>query len=156
MDWSSDLRSLRSELDSLRRERQRQARAEEADRERRFTQAREVFQSLRVEESLNEMNRLLLDGQGDLRLYAPWEVEEDAESGYDDVVDDDEDFDEEEGEVFSAILTWEEGGTREIAVDIGMTEKGFYLQVNGDDVRSPDEGSVRQSLIRALREEIGL
>ena len=151
MDWSSDLRELRSELNDFRREQQRRASVEEAERQERWAQMKSLVQSLQIEGALSEMNRLLLDGKGEVEMYAPWEIEEDA--GEEELVEEDEI--EEESDSASAILVWEEEETKEIAVDIGMAEGGLYLQVNGTGIRLEQE-AVRKALIRAFREEIGL
>ena len=157
MDWSSELRALREEMDSRRTEPESEDIIDEAEREARLAQLKDLFQSLQIEESLSEMNRVLLDNQGVLEVYAPWELEEDVEEEEDDVLEEDFEEDEElyeESDAASAVLSWGKG-TRVLAVDIEMGQKGFYLEVNDTDV-SLDQNAVKQALIQAFREEMGL
>ena len=154
MDWSSELRELKVDLDSFRRERERRAGVEEAERQQRRAEMNGLFQSLQIKESLSEMNRLLMDGQGELEVYVSWEPVEanvDEEEGE---TDGENEELEEETDSVSAILTWQEEGTREIVVDVGMLEKGYFLEVNGEDIRL-EQDALRQALVRALREELG-
>ena len=118
-----------------------------------MAEVKDLFSSLAIEEDLGEINRVLLDGHGELEMYTPWddEIAEDRSRDEGTPIGDDEI--EEEGDSVSAILTWEEQGSRELAVDLGITLNGYYLQVNGEDVR-PERDSVRQALIQAFREEI--
>ena len=151
MDWSSELVALRQEMEPTRRELERQGAIDEAERQQRLAEVKDLCASLAIEEDLGEVNRVLLDGHGELELYTPWddEAEEDTsrDKGY--PIGDDE----VEGDSVSAILTWEEQGSREIAVDLGITLNGYYLQVNGKDVR-PERDAVRQALIQAFREAL--
>ena len=158
MDWSSDLRALRSELEPLREELEKQASIEEAERQERLAQVKSLFKSLQIEEALNEMNRILLDRRGEVAVYAPWQEEEDVGEEGEDLIEENEEV-EEDTHMASAVLTWEESGVREIAVDLGVdTEsmrKQVYVLVNGSGVRL-EQDAVRQALIRAFREELGL
>ena len=155
MDWSEELRTLRGEIDSLRRERQRQAEEEEVIRQQHRAETKTLFQTLRIEQALGEMNKALLDGVGDLEVFAPGEPGEDLPEGQDDEDEMAEAEVEEESESMAGILTWEEGGSREIEVDLGITESGPYLEVNGTDIRVEEE-AIRQALIRAFKDEMGL
>lgn len=155
MDWSEELRSLRGELDSLRREREKHAAEDEVVRQQRRGEIKALFQTLRIEQSLSDMNRALLDSAGELEVFAPGEPgEELQEDDHDDDVVEGEEV-EEESESMAGILTWEEDGTREIAVDLGITDEGPYLEVNGAGIRLEEE-AIRQALIRAFRDEVGL
>ena len=154
MDWSSELRELRSELDSLRGERARLAGIEEAERQEYLAQMKGLFESLRIEDALGEMNKLLLDGKGKLETYSPWGIDEEPAEEDEETLDEEEETEEFTDSV-SAILTWEDDGPMELAVDMGITERGFILQVNGNDVRL-EEDALRQALIRAFREGEGL
>ena len=155
MDWSSGLRDVKRDLDELRRQREDRNRKEEAERQKRIAEGTSLFQSLQIEAALREMNSLLLGGQGELEVYSPGDLEEEeVEEEAEDVAEDDEESEEETDSMF-AILTWEEEGTREIAVDLGITPKGFYLEVNGAEVRLEQE-AVHQALISAFKEEVGL
>ena len=83
-------------------------------------------------------------------VYAPWDPpdqeDEELEEGEEDPEDD--------SDVVSAILTWEEQGSNEISVDMGLAEKAIYLQVNGTGIRL-EADAVRQALLHALREALG-
>ena len=154
MEWSSELREIRRALDDLRRERERQAKTEEAELQQRNTEIKNAFQSLQIQDALQEMNRQLLDGQGELEIYAPGELAtDDADEGEEELEDDGEI--EEVSDTMSAVLTWEEGGASEIAVDMGMTLRGIYLEVNGTEIRL-DHDALKRALIRAFSEEVGL
>jgi hypothetical protein len=98
------------------------------------------------------MNEVLLKGAGTIASYNSWENPP-VDIGYDGELID-LDFDEEEdAEYISVELTWEEDGEREIAVDLGMSDEGLYLQVNGIDVR-PEREALEQALVEAFREEL--
>ena len=151
MDWTSELRGLKEELEPLRQERERRTATEEAERQERLAEVKKLFDSLHVEGLLGEMNRVLVNGQGTLEVYTPWDIEESPTDGGEEVAEEDE-----EGEdSMSAVLAWDEGGALEIAVDVGEGPDGFYLQVNGVDIRL-EEDAIQQALLRAFREELGL
>ena len=152
MDWADELRQLRSEVDSLRLERAQQMEMEERERAERHAQLKDAFESLQVEELLEEMNRVLLDRQGEVTVYSPWAtISETLAPGEED--EEDEDGPEEAADVASAILTWVEDGPREIVVDLGVGLEDLYLQVNGADIRMRDD-ALKQALKRAFREEL--
>ncbi len=144
MAWRDILIQLRDELAEARAERQRQAAVEEAE----LRQAREEISrlagSLGINEMLSELNATLLDGWGEVETVVSWE------SAPDDAEDD-----EEEGDVITTILSWEEGGEREIAVDLASAEGGASVQVNGVDVR-PERDALEQALVEAFRDELEL
>ena len=50
-------------------------------------------------------------------------------------------------------MIWDEAGEREIAVDLGLSEDGTYLQVNGVDIR-PEGEALEQALVEAFRDEL--
>ena len=158
MAWRDILIQLRDELAEARAERQRQAAVEEAE----LRQAREEISrlagSLGINEMLSELNATLLDGWGEVETVVSWESApddaEDDEDGPDSFEDEDED-DEEEGDVITTILSWEEGGEREIAVDLASAEGGASVQVNGVDVR-PERDALEQALVEAFRDELEL
>ena len=85
-----------------------------------------------------------------METLTSWETEGEDDPFYlEDVAD------EEETDFVTAILSWDEQGEREIAVDLGLTEQGFYLQVNGADVRL-ERGALERALVEAFREELEL
>ena len=155
MEWADELRQFRVEVDSLRLERARQIQLEEAEHQQMLGQLKESFENLQIPPFLEEMNRQLLDGQGKVALYLPWdsEAQPPPEASVD---EEDEEGDElEEEDVASVILSWEDDGEREVAVDVGFGEDGVYLQVNGKDVRLRED-ALREALKRALCEELEL
>ena len=155
MDWTSDLQALRNELNSLRLERAELAIADNAKYQERLAQLKEAFSSLQIEQLLNEMNRELLDGSGSVDIFAPWDPAQpfDDQEGDD---DDDEDEEDEEADVYevSAVLNWDEDGSCEVGVDMGLSQQGLYLHVNGGDIR-PEADAICAALLGAFREEIG-
>jgi hypothetical protein len=52
-------------------------------------------------------------------------------------------------------LSWVEGGEMEIAVDLGLSEGGIYLQINEIEIR-PERDALEQGLIEAFRDELEL
>jgi hypothetical protein len=150
MAWQETLLKLRDDLAGDRSERQQQAAAGEEERRGERAKLTEFAASWEIPTLLAEMNRVLLDGRGQVETLTSWETEEDEDPFYlDDVAD------EEETDFITALLSWDEQGGREIAVDLGLTGQGFYLQVNGADVRL-DGGALERALVQAFREELEL
>lgn len=153
MPWRDDLIKLKEQLADGRAERLQQAAEDEAEHQRQLERLSEVASSLAIPDLLKEMNEVLLEGQGEVEIFAPWGdiSDEDAEE--------EEDLDEseleDEADVVTAILSWEEDGEREIAVDLGLSDSGVYLQVNGVGAR-PEPRALEQALIRAFRDELEL
>ncbi|MCS5669142.1 MAG: hypothetical protein NZ876_17350, partial [Dehalococcoidia bacterium] len=58
-------------------------------------------------------------------------------------------------DVITTILSWEEGGEMEIAVDLGLSDEGIYLQINEIEIR-PERDALEQGLIVAFRDELDL
>ena len=169
MEWGEDLRKFRESIEAIRQQptEPREIGQEELDERLRLIQ--EAFEDLRPETYLEEMNRVLLDGRGEVEVYLPWvadeedEDEDDGENEVDEEDDDEdedgEDDDEEEEEleaqdVASAILVWD-AGECELAIDVGLEGDRVYWQVNGDDVPTNDV-SLREALKKAFAEEVGL
>ena len=65
---------------------------------------------------------------------------------------DDEDDDT---DAITTILSWNEGGEMEIAVDLGLSDEGIYLQINEIEIR-PEREALEQGLIEAFRDELEL
>ena len=151
MAWRDTLGRLREELAGVRAERQRQAAAEDAEIQKQREELARLATSLGINQLLNEMKSTLLNGQGDIETIVSWEA---ATEGDDGEVDDLDDI-EEEADLVATILTWEEAGEREIAVDLGLGEDGTYLQVNGVDIRL-EAGALEQALVEAFRDELEL
>ena len=147
--WRETLEELKGELAEARAERIRQDAEENAELQRQRAVLSELAESLEISDLLTEMNRTLLDGGGAIETILSWETE-----------DEDDDMlpygpEEEEGDVIALILTWIEGGERELAVDVGVTEEGTYVQVNGVEIR-PERAAMEAALVEAFREELDL
>ena len=152
MTWRDTLGRLREELAEVRAERQRRATAEDAEIQQQREELSRLATTLGINQLLKEMNATLLNGQGDTETIVSWE--DPAESD-DEIVDYDDDTEEEEADLIATILTWEEAGEREIAVDLGLGEDGTYLQVNGVDIRQ-EAAALEQALVEAFRDELEL
>ena len=149
MAWRDTLGRLREELAEGRAERQRLAAAEDAEIQQQREELSRQATTLGITQLLNEMNATLLNGQGDIETIVSWEAP--AEGDDEDV----DDLEEEEADLIATILTWEEAGEREIAVDLGLGEDGAYLQVNGVAIR-PEGAALEQALAEAFRDELEL
>jgi len=152
MPWRDTIESLQVELAAVREERLRQAKLAEEARDSQRQQLSQMAQSLEVTGLIDDMNSVLLRGTGQIESYASWDQPEQEPE------DDMEilglaDQDEEEADYISTILTWEENGEREIAVDLGFAEDGIYLQVNEIDIRL-ERQALEQALVEAFREEL--
>lgn len=153
MAWRDTLMALREELSEVRAERLRQSREEEADRQSQRQQLSEMAASLGMVQLVQEMNEVLLKGEGTIESYNSWDGPSGDVNAGAELIDLDFEDEEEDGEYISAELAWEEDGEREIAVDLGMSDEGIYLQVNGIDVR-PERAALEQALVEAFREEL--
>ena len=147
--WRDTLAELKEELAEVRAERRARDAEENAELQRQRAVLSDLVESLDISELLTEMDRTLLDGGGSIETILSWETE-----------DEDDDMlpyspEEEEGDVIALILTWVEGGEREIAVDVGVTEDGTYVQVNGVEIR-PEREALEAALVEAFREELDL
>lgn len=147
--WRDTLAELKEELAEVRAERRVRDAEENAELQRQRAVLSDLVESLDISELLTEMDRTLLDGGGSIETILSWETE-----------DEDDDMlpygpEEEEGDVIALILTWVEGGEREIAVDVGVTDDGTYVQVNGVEIR-PERAALEAALVEAFREELDL
>ncbi len=149
MAWRDTLGRLREELAEVRAERQRLAAAEDAEIQQQREELSRQATTLGITQLLSEMNATLLNGQGDIETIVSWEA---PAEGDDEEVDD---LEEEDADLIATILTWEEAGEREIAVDLGLGEDGTYLQVNGVAIR-PEGAALEQALAEAFRDELEL
>jgi hypothetical protein len=156
MAWRDTLEDLEAELAEMREERLRQAMAEEAEHQKQREQLSQLAASLEIAHLLEEMNSILLKRGGQIETLPSWEAtEEEAEDLalpplFADIEDDEEDAD-----YISFTLSWEEDGEREIVVDLGISDKGTYLLVNGEDTR-PERNALERALVEAFRQEIEL
>ena len=113
-------------------------------------------QELGINELLAEMNNTLLDGNGAIETIVGWVTADDdleLEPGIS--MDDEEPDEDDDTDVITIILSWEESGDLEIAVDLGLSDDGIYLQINEIEIR-PERAALEQSLIEAFRDELEL
>lgn len=156
MAWRDTIESLQSELAAVRAERRRQSQLAEAARQDQRQQLTRMAQTLEISRLIDDMNSVLLQGTGEIEAYSSWDPpDQELKDGPDDDMDllglagpEDEDAD-----FVSTVLTWEEDGECEIAVDLGIAEDGMYLQVNEIDIRLERE-ALEQALVEAFREEL--
>ncbi len=148
MAWRDTLRDLKADLADLRAQRRRQTEEDQAEIDRQRRELIQVADTLQISELLTEMNASLLEGAGDVEKIISWEPFEGDDEGLeleDDTI--------EEADVISGILTWQEGGDRELAVDLGISDDGTYLQVNNIDIR-PEKEALEQALVEGFRDEL--
>ena len=155
MAWRDDLEKLREDLTEMRSERVERYAADEEIMKKQRAALVELAGELGISQLLADMNTTLLEDQGKVEILTTWESPADSgqedEDELRDLVSSDED--EEEGEVVTSILSWEEAGEREIAVDLGASDEGTFLQVNGVDIRS-DREALEQALLEGFRDEL--
>ena len=153
MPWRDTLQSLQSELAQVRDERLRLAREEAATRQDQRDQITNLASSLRIAELVGDMNAVLLQGKGTIETYSSWDPPSEESDQTSDLLGLDDDGDEDDADYISSVLSWEEDGEREIAVDLGISEEGVYLQVNELEIR-PEQEALEQALLAAFREEL--
>ena len=156
MTWRETLEGLKEELTDVRAHRQRRMDEEEAGLQKERDDLSKMVQDLGVYELLSEMNVTLLDGKGEIETIIGWvagdnnlDLESEISLNSDDP-DGDDDTD-----VVTTILSWDEGGELEIAVDLGLSDDGIYLQINEIEIR-PERPALEQGLIEAFRDELEL
>ena len=154
MAWRDTLRGLRDELAEIRAQRQRERQADEEEQQAQRLELGRIGESLGLTGLLQEMNSVLLNGQGEVANISSWEeeTEEDPDESLL-MLDNLEEL--EESDYINAILTWEEDGEREIVVDLGFGEQGMSLLVNGVDIRLEQE-ALEQALVEAFRMQLEL
>ena len=148
MAWWDSLSELKEELANVRAERLSQASDEDAEIEKEREELSRLADSLGVSELLADMNRTLLDGQGSVEKVVSWDTDEEAEDEF--IGEEEEDAD-----VIALILTWDERGERELAIDLGVTDDGVYVQINGIEIRAERE-ALEPALLQAFRDELEL
>ncbi len=157
MTWRDTLEDLKQDLAEVRAQRQRRLEAEDADLQKERDDLSQMAQTLGIGELLAEMNATLLDGKGNIETIVGWEsgpeeLEMDPGIGMN---GDEPDDGEQDTDVVTTILSWDERGEMEIAVDLGLSDDGIYLQINEIEVR-PEREALEQGLIEAFREELEL
>ena len=154
-NWHDRLLRLKQELAEVRAVRQRRANEEEAELARERDDLSRLADGLGIAGLLGDMNATLLDGRGRVETVVGWEDETvegmiDLSSPSSDLEEDEDDSD-----VITSVVAWEEGGQLEIIVDLGLTDEGTYLQVNGIEIR-PERDALEQALLEAFRDELEL
>ena len=154
MAWRETLLQMREELAEVRSQRRRQYEAEQAEIRLKREELSRLARTLGIVELLEDIKEILLDGRGEIEHVLSWEPipEHDELGGPEMMLEEELD---EEPDVLSEILTWEEGGENELAVDLGAGEDGIYLQVNGVDIRT-DRDALEQALIEGFRDELNV
>ncbi len=152
MAWRDTLRGLRDELAEIRAQRRRERQADEEEQQAQRLELARIGESLGLTGLLQEMNSVLLNGQGEVENISSWEdeKEEDPDESLL-MLDNLEEL--EESDYINAILTWEEDGEREIVVDLGFGEQGMSLLVNGVETRLEQE-ALEPALIEAFRQQL--
>jgi len=157
MTWRDTLEGLKQELTEVRTQRQRRVEEEDAGLQKERDDLSRMAKDLGVDELLAEMNATLLDGKGEIQTIIGWESD-DGDTDLDGVISmngDEPNDDDEDTDVITTILSWEEGGEMEIAVDLGLSDEGIYLQINEIEIR-PERDALEQGLIVAFRDELDL
>ena len=148
MAWRDTLMEIKAELADLRAQRRRKAEDDQTEIDGQRRELTKLADTLQISRLLEEMNATLLDGKGEIENSVSWEPLEEEDGDLD--LDDDT---IEETDVITSILNWEEGGDRELAVDLGISDDGTYLQVNSVDIR-PERGALEQALLEGFRDEL--
>ena len=157
MTWRDTLEGLKQELTEVRTQRQRRVEEEDAGLQKERDDLSRMAKDLGVDELLAEMNATLLDGKGEIQTIIGWESDV-GDPDLDGVISmngDEPDDDDQDTDVITTILSWEEGGEMEIAVDLGLSDEGIYLQINEIEIR-PERDALEQGLIVAFRDELDL
>ena len=157
MTWRDTLEGLKQELTEVRTQRQRRVEEEDAGLQKERDDLSRMAKDLGVDELLAEMNATLLDGRGEIETIIGWESDV-GDPDLDGVISmngDEPDDDDEDTDVITTILSWEEGGEMEIAVDLGLSDEGIYLQINEIEIR-PERDALEQGLIVAFRDELDI
>ena len=156
MTWRETLEGLKEELTNIRARRQSRADEEAASLQKEREDLSNRARELGINELLAEMNNSLLDGYGAIESIVGWVTADDdleLEPGIS--MNGEEPDEDDDTDVITIILSWEEGGDLEIAVDLGLSDDGIYLQINEIEIR-PERGALEQGLIEAFRDELEL
>ena len=156
MTWRETLEGLKDELTNIRARRQSRVDEEAASLQKEREDLSNRAQELGINELLAEMNNTLLDGNGAIETIVGWVTADDdleLEPGIS--MNGEESDEDDDTDVITTILSWEEGGDLEIAVDLGLSDDGIYLQINEIEIR-PERAALEQGLIEAFRDELEL
>ena len=156
MTWRETLEGLKEELTNIRAQRQSRVDEEAASLQKEREDLSNRARELGINELLAEMNNTLLDGNGAIETIVGWATADDdleLEPGIS--MNGEEPDEDDDTDVITTILSWEEGGDLEIAVDLGLSNDGIYLQINEIEIRS-ERTALEQGLIEAFRDELEL
>ena len=155
--WRDGRSELRAELAQVRAQRQQQAATLDAELQIARQELARLADSLDISELLAEINSSLLEGQGEIETIVSWDSNQvgPEEDELEDELEDEVEALEDEDDVIAKILSWEESGEREIAVELVLSEQGSTIQVNGVEIR-PERGALEQALLEAFRDELDL
>ena len=156
MTWRETLEGLKEELTNIRAQRQSRVDEEAAGLQKEREDLSNRARELGINELLAEMNNTLLDGNGAIETIVGWVTADDdleLEPGIS--MNGEEPDEDDDTDVITTILSWEEGGDLEIAVDLGLSNDGIYLQINEIEIR-PERAALEQGLIEAFRDELEL
>ena len=156
MTWRETLEGLKNELTNIRARRQSRVDEEAASLQKEREDLSNRAQELGINELLAEMNNTLLDGNGAIETIVGWATADDdleLEPGIS--MNGEEPDEDDDTDVITTVLSWEEGGDLEIAVDLGLSDDGIYLQINEIEIR-PERAALEQGLIEAFRDELEL
>ena len=156
MTWRETLEGLKEELTNIRAQRQSRVDEEAAGLQKEREDLSNRARELGINELLAEMNNTLLDGNGAIETIVGWVTADDdleLEPGIS--MNGEEPAEDDDTDVITTILSWEEGGDLEIAVDLGLSDDGIYLQINEIEIR-PERTALEQGLIEAFRDELEL
>jgi len=149
------MEGLKQELAEVRSERELRVEREDAELQSERDDLSKMAQTLGINELLAEMNATLLDGKGNIETIIGWETgSEDLELDPGIGMNGDEPGDG-DTDVITTILSWDERGDMEIAVDLGLSDDGIYLQINEIEIR-PEREALEQGLVVAFRDELEL
>ena len=151
MVWKDTLVNLKSDLADARTKLRSDWEAIENDLAAQRSELVKQADAIGITNLLSEINTVLLEGRGTVSYIKSWEEDSEGDSrSLDESMDDFDDAD-----YVSTILSWEESGLCEIAVDIESGEQGIAMQVNEVEIE-PQEESLKSALITAFKEELDL
>ena len=151
MDWRDTLVNLKADLSEAREKLSADWQATEDDLAVQRLELVNQADAMGIANLLSGLNAVLLDGHVTISYLISWEEEsDDASLGLDESMDDLDDAD-----YVSTILSWEESGLCEIAVDVELGEQGISVQVNEVEIR-PEQEYLELALITAFKEELDL
>ena len=153
MAWRDTLVELRNELTQMRAERQQQAADAAAGLRKIREELSQTGDVLGISELLSEMNATLLEGKGAVETIVSWDADREGPDGDEKNLEFEPEDDPDDEDVITTVLTWEEDGEREIAVEVVSTEQGSALQVNGVVIRL-ERDALEQALVDAFRDEL--